>query len=322
MDENQELYAILEDGNTKEQDSRTPDEDFDREQWAQDKKRERDDLYEQLDKVSMNAMRKGTTMQGYLKVQSRMSNLSAGNALLVYDAMPDAAKVATYDTWRAQDASVNKGEKAHVTIFEPGREYERPDGTTGTSYDPVKVFDISQTNAAPEARPRYDMPTLLRALIKDCPATIGTVESLPPKVCATYDADKNAIAVLEGLDGAALFKAMTIQVANVNFAKYGNDFTEPKFRNAVLLSSYMVCERYGVDNRSMSFDTLPGLFTSITEPKQAREQLSLARDGFVGIVKQMDKALEKETPIQDKAMADKDAATAEHKPREHERDAR
>jgi hypothetical protein len=84
----------------------------------------------------------------------------------------------------------------------------------------------------------------------------------------------------------------------------------------------MVCERYGVNNSAMQFDKLPFLFEGVTEPKQAREQLSLARDGFVGIMRQMDKALEKETPIQEKATADKDVTTPEHKPREHERDER
>ena len=41
-----------------------------------------------------------------------------------------------------------------IVILEPGDEYTREDGSIGVSYNPKKVFDITQTTCAPECSPR------------------------------------------------------------------------------------------------------------------------------------------------------------------------
>lgn len=60
---------------------------------------------------------------------------------------PEAQKLGDYSYWRSQGTFVKRQERDKpVLILEPGKEYEREDGSIGTYYNAKKLYEPSQTS--------------------------------------------------------------------------------------------------------------------------------------------------------------------------------
>ena len=129
-----------------------PDASFDKEAWAAKKQAERNSAYELIDRTAESVATDGTTFQSYLDVQSRFDRYSVGNALLITAQKPDAQRIGDFDYWKDQGGYVKKNQKG-IVILEPGDEYTREDGSIGVSYNPKKVFDITQTTVRAKIPP-------------------------------------------------------------------------------------------------------------------------------------------------------------------------
>ena len=101
-----------------------------------------------IDNYTQDMGREGGLLQAYLDVQARFDLYSVSNAILIAAQCPEATRLADFDSWKARGMYVRRGADA-ITILEPGKEYQRDDGSVGVSYNVRKVFDISQTRAAP-----------------------------------------------------------------------------------------------------------------------------------------------------------------------------
>lgn len=84
-------------------------------------------------------------------MQSRFSRYTPTNALLILAQMPEATQLKDFAGWKEAGVSVQRKPKS-VKILEPGKEYDREDGTRGTSFEVKRVFDVSQTRG----RVRFD----------------------------------------------------------------------------------------------------------------------------------------------------------------------
>ena len=137
---------------------------FDKDAWAAKKQQERESAYELIDNTAMEIVGNGEIFQAYLDVQARFDRYSVGNALLITAQSPEATRLADFDTWKSGGVYVKRGEDG-IVILEPGKEYEREDGSVGVSYDVKKVFDISQTNSRQRVAPTVtrDERLLLKA---------------------------------------------------------------------------------------------------------------------------------------------------------------
>jgi hypothetical protein len=268
--------------------------DFDKEKWAADKQALREQLYEMRDKATEWVAKDGGYLKRFLEMMAEMPRLSVGNLLLVDEQDPEAIHVGTYEYWAEQGVSVNKGETSHITILEPGKEYEREDGTSGQYFEPKKVFDITQTSAELPKKENHDITLLIKCLASNTPAKIALVEHMEYKVCARYDKESNVITMLRQLDGASLFKALSIEMAHAHYAQNDKYYTHEKHGNAALLASVVVCERYGVDTSAMQFDRMPALFEQYETPKEMRAMLQHVRDGAAKLTQHIEKNLEAE----------------------------
>jgi hypothetical protein len=108
-----------------------------------------------------------------------------------------------------------------IAIFEPGKEFQRDDGTTGVSMNIKKVFDVSQTAARnrQQAAPAHDTRTLLKALMNNSPAPIKLVDQLSAGTGAHYNEQRGVIEVERGLDGESLYRCMAQEIAYAELAK-------------------------------------------------------------------------------------------------------
>lgn len=157
--------------------------------WIARKQQERKAVYAQIDEAVSTIASDGPRFQSYLDVQARFDRYSVANAVLIAIQMPEATRLADFDSWKTNGAYVKRG-AVGLSILEPGREYQREDGSVGVSYNVKKVFDISQTNAQrPAQKAPPDDRQLLKALLNDPPGKIEVRDELPDGRNVTYSRD-------------------------------------------------------------------------------------------------------------------------------------
>ncbi|MEI3521823.1 MAG: hypothetical protein V8Q40_12600 [Anaerosacchariphilus sp.] len=107
---------------------------FEQEAWAEKKQAERQAIYDLADTTAEAVSADGSKFQAYLDVQARFNRYSATNTLLILAQKPDATQLRDFDGWKDAGASIKRQQRG-ISILEPGAEYEREDGSIGTSYN-------------------------------------------------------------------------------------------------------------------------------------------------------------------------------------------
>jgi hypothetical protein len=262
---------------TRRGESHPRDDPFDKEAFVARKKQERDAVYALIDETATKMAADGKTFQAYLDVQSRFDRYSVSNAILVCAQMPEATKLADFDTWKNSDVFIQRHAQA-ITILEPGKAYTREaDGSAGVFYNPKKVFDISQTTSLQKAPAsiRLDRRLLLKALISHAPCRFAVSEDLPENRNALYQREQNTIFARSGVDGDACFQSVSQELALACMEHSGKGLAAPAF--AAYCVSYMVCKRHGVDVDRSGFDHLPEVYQAMG-PKTFRAELGAIKE--------------------------------------------
>ena len=104
-------------------------ESFDKDAWAAKKQQERNQVYGLIDayvqdRGNLGKLTYANAFQTYLDVQVRFDRYSVSNAVLIAAQMPEATRLADFDTWKDSGVYVKRGAEA-ITILEPGKEYTR-----------------------------------------------------------------------------------------------------------------------------------------------------------------------------------------------------
>ena len=266
---------------------------FDREEWIQQKRAEREHAYELMDQVSEMMKIDPGRLMTYLDIQSRFPGLSVGNVLLIKAQKPDATLVKDFNGWKERGISIKRGETG-IVILEPGKEYTREDGSKGVSYNAKRVFDISQTTAEKHKEPEVqkDARMLLKALIFKTPCEIQLEDSVPQAEghSAFYDPAEKIIHVEKGHNIRELFIEISQELAHAHLDKGNYDRGQNAF--AAFCASYMICRRNGVAVNDYHFDTEKEFAGK--EPKEIRAELGKMRSAANSISKDMEALFEKQ----------------------------
>ena len=107
---------------------------FNKEEWAAQKKAQREEAYALVDATCSEMMTDGRAFQQYLDVQGRFDRYSVNNAILVAAQMPEATQLKDYGSWKQSRVYVDK-DADKITILEPGKEYKRDDGSKAVGYN-------------------------------------------------------------------------------------------------------------------------------------------------------------------------------------------
>jgi hypothetical protein len=267
------------------------DQPFDKEAWAQQKKEQRELVYGMIDNAAQSVAGDGLAFQKYLDVQSQFGRYSVSNALLILAQKPDATVVRDFDSWKEQGAYIRKNE-AGFYILEPGDEYEREDGTTGVSYNPKKVFDISQTGLIRRKEtPAFpDERTRLKALMDHAPVPIIAGDTLPERVNALYNPEAHDILVRRGMDGGSIFRALAQELTHAQLDSGDGSYQRSAHGFHAYCAAYMLCRQYGVETESFRFDRAPEMFAGM-EPQQVRAQLTTIKETASEISGRMERFL-------------------------------
>ena len=278
------------------------DKPFDKEAWVEKKKQERADAYALIDEGTETISQDGEAFRDYLNVQARFDRYSVSNAILIAHQMPEATRLADFDTWKNNGVNIKKGESA-ITILEPGNEFTREDGTTGFSVNVKKVFDVTQTNDKTRYKSKQpEERTAIKALIQTAPCGIEMNNEATKNVLAFYSPDKDTIYIRQGMSGDDIFRTLAQEIAVAKFAARDMDRKDCGFY--AYCASYILCERNGFDTGDFNFDRVPDRFKDM-DSKAIRAELSTVRDAVNDISQEMNRqfeALEKAVRKRDDAV--------------------
>ena len=266
---------------------------YDKDEYRERKQTEREEAYRLIEGTTEKIQASGELFQSYLDVQARFDRYSVSNAILITAQKPDAlGPLKSYDDWKAEGAYVNQGESS-LSILEPGKEYQRADGSTGVNINVKKVFDVTQTNSQQRATPTVtrDERMLLKALIshKYAPCDMVPSDAIPENVNAIYRPEERTIYVRTGLDGPSIFRALAQELAHAHMDK-GEGYVRNENNTAAYYASYILCKRFGVSTDLYLFNAVPSRYAKM-EPKEFRAELGKIRDVAGEISRDMHRTL-------------------------------
>jgi hypothetical protein len=270
---------------------------FNKEEWAAQKQEQRKEAYELIDTTCGQMMTDGGAFQQYLDVQGHFDRYSVNNAILVSAQMPEATQLKDYGSWKQSRAYVDK-DAQKVTILEPGKEYQREDGSKAVGYNAKVVYDVSQTSAKDRQQPQEQktIRELVSAMIDASPVSFVPVDDL--ELPAFYDSSQQTIFIRTGLNEEQLFVSMAKEVSAAVFdCKHKESRDASDFKSFCV--AYMVSSRYGVDTKGFNFDKLPKEFEGM-ETQAFKGELGSMRDVLGEIQSDMYKSLEKNKPPKSK----------------------
>ncbi len=274
---------------------------FDMEEYVARKKAERDEAYGIIEDATKEMQGSGDAFRCYLDVQAHFDRYSVSNAILIAAQNADAVgPMKTFDDWKKDKVSIAKGEKA-IILLEPGKEYEREDGSKGVTYNVKRVFDVTQTKDYQKVEHEIfrDDRTLLKSLITDAPCKMKINNEMAGNANAIYKSDEKTIFVRQGMDAPSIFQALTKELAQAHMDK-GEGYRHSDHYIAAYCVSYMLCKRYGVPTKGYDFKTMPEQYTKI-EPKEFRTELGKIRDVAGEISRDMNRVMENLQRNQNKA---------------------
>ena len=270
---------------------------FNKEEWAAQKQEQRKEAYELIDNTCGQMMSDGAAFQQYLDVQGHFDRYSVNNAILVSAQMPEATQLKDYGSWKQSRVYVDK-DAQKVTILEPGKEYQRDDGSKAVGYNAKIVYDVSQTSAKDRQQPQEakTMRELVSAMIDASPVSFVPVDDL--ELPAFYDSSQQTIFIKTGLSEEQLFVSMAKEVSAAVFdCKHKESRDDSDFKSFCV--AYMVSSRYGVDTKGFRFDKLPKEFEGM-DTQEFKGELGSMRDVLGEIQSDMYKSLEKNKPPKSK----------------------
>jgi hypothetical protein len=291
-----DIYAAIEERGAPAREASVPSataegaRPYNREEYAARKQAERESAYALIDTATERITKDPSAFAGYLDIMARFPRLSAANALLVFEQMPDATRLGDFEFWKGAGASVRRGASA-ITILVPGDEYTREDGTIGTSFNAKKLFDERQTTAR-HLEPRHpDTESLLLALIETSPVGIKAVDAFEqPLIQALYNPETRTIAIKKELAPQAIFKALATELAHAGFDRGGAPYDREANAGAAMLAGYVAARRHGID----ASDIMP-VYVPRSEGESlqdVRAELGRVRGAAKEISGRIDKALE------------------------------
>ena len=265
--------------NLFEQQPEQTEQPFDREAWAQQKREQRQELYNLIEEISEKTLTDPSALSDYLNMQARLGKASVANTLLMIAQKPNATFISGFDDWQKRGRSVKRGEKAAL-VLEANGEYERPDGTMGVNFDVKRVFDISQTYGKPiRERTAPPIKTALKAITTNVPVPVKLSEGISQSVGAMYSEKDNTVYVARGVEGNELFFALSRELARAHSG--ANTFVCDCAAN-------VACLRYGVPAKYC--DRIPDEIAAL-ESREKRSALNIVRDAACEIAERVDRNL-------------------------------
>lgn len=250
------------------------DKPFNKNEWAERKQNERNEAYILIDSTALDIINNSDKFKQYLDIQSKFDKYSVGNCLLIAAQKPNAIKLKDFNAWKESGGYVNKNEKG-IIILEPGESYEKSDGTVSQSFNPKRLFDITQTNIKEKPKTNsYDEKLLLQALLYECPIEVKVEDKLESNKIAEWKQEDNTLYVGRDSDTTAIFNSISKELAKSSFDS-NNSSEIIDFKSNCI--SYIISKKYNLDSSNIQINNIPESFKDLTS-KEVRNELSEIRN--------------------------------------------
>lgn len=245
--------------------------------FVAESKANREKCYQIADEMALAINDDPKVFQDYLNKQSQFPNYSVNNVLLVLNQMPQATHLGDLNYWKSQKNYICKNELDNsIFILEPGDEYTREDGSTGTYINAKKVYDISQSkNPHIKEKSIVSINDLITALANSSPVAFKSItpEQMPQGYAVLYDKNSNHIYLRTGLDDATkVFQLTTMEIAHALLARDNPSYNRNESHLTAYAASYMLCKQYGINTEDFTFEVSPQSIDR--EPQDIKKELS------------------------------------------------
>ena len=265
------------------------------EEWKAMKDQEKSDIFKLLDQTTLDLAEVPGCFLRYLDTQARMNRYTVSNALLISSQMPEATKLRTFAEWEKEGAKIRKGCKS-ISILEPS-EFKKADGSTALAYNVKKVFDISQTSKAEEAKPfrQKDITRLIAAMLDTCPVSIDLATEIPvPGTAAYFDKAGNTLYVQkEGGTAEYVCQCVARELGSIEAVLRSPDTDRNANHADAVITGYMICKRYGVPTESLDAERASSKYKGMSA-KDIRKDLTALRSSAAKINDRIYEELNKE----------------------------
>lgn len=261
--------------------------EYNKEEYIQFKRKEKEELYELIDKMAVNTMQNEDELKKYLNIQSRFNQYSVGNALAITFQMPEATLLKDFEGW-SNIGGFPKKYRKNVKILEPVDLYMREDGSVGKNYNVKYVCDISQVSIKAKAPIiKYDDKLLLMAFLKSYQGEIKIIdENQELNRKAVLNKKENVLYIIRGSESPYIFYDLSEELIKQQIEE--NNLID-SFK--IKCASYMLCKKYGIDIEEYDKIEIPYEFKEMSG-KQIREELEVIRDAFGDINNRISYAIE------------------------------
>lgn len=252
--------------------------EYNKEEYAEFKKKEKNDVYKLIEKSAERIVQDKQSFKKYLDTQAKFGQYSVGNTLLILAQMPEATILKDYENWISIGGFPKKFRK-NIKILEPGNSYMKEDGSTRINYNVKYVCDISQVNIKQKPRTiKYDNKLLLKVFLSCNQANLEIVDEIAnSNRSALYNQEQDILYIVRGSEPPSIFYELTQELAK---QELGEDTTIGAFKNTCV--SYMLCKKYGIDVADYNIGELPFEFKEM-EAKEIREELEPIRKALENI---------------------------------------
>ena len=240
--------------------------------WKQQQQKERQEIYNIMDKMSKFVTEDNKKFKQYLDIQSKFTKYSVGNCLVILEKAPYSTQIRDKKSWQEKGVSLIDNAKS-IKILEPSKS-----SNGRIYYNPKDVYDISQTTATKPSDIEFDTRKLLESIIYTCDIPRKSVEQLPNgSIGSQYNKEENLLYVCKGMDRETLFQSLFQEIANIEMRS--DEDNDLKFFRSYCVS-YMLCKRFGIECANYSFDNPPKEFSSNNDSKDIRKELDIIRGKF------------------------------------------
>ncbi|MGN1182648.1 MAG: hypothetical protein ACI4SR_06530, partial [Faecalibacillus sp.] len=264
-----------------------------KEEFTRQMKDRRNHLFELAEAQTKEVV---SSPQKYLQFLNLMARLdyTVTNTLLVMAQNPHAVMLKDSGHWRENKLYIKKGEKG-IQILEPGGEYQREDGTYGTTYNPKYVFDVAQINTKENLYipPQMDVSNMINGLTLDSSVALQQLDSFDGGEPVFYSPEARCIYYASGLSPQQLIQGLAREYCHVEFDKQYSNYNREDHQFFVESSAYILCQKYGVPVSDTRFINQVTSYFNGMENKDIKQELGYIKNLCEDVSERIDKGIYK-----------------------------
>lgn len=261
-----------------------------KEEYAAQKKQEREEVWAEIDAKAQDVFKDGGSLKGFLDFMAQCKPQRTANLLLLYSQNPEIRQVKTFEKIQEENHSIKPEARGKGYRFLAGQEYEK-DGVAMQGYSIRKVYDISQIRMKqPEPLPPRTQEELMGALLKDTEVRVQVAENLPEGIQAQYIPNQRSIYVRNGMPETITFHAISRELACASQDMHNGTYSRSRVSPQAYCAAYVVAQKYGIDTSGFDFDKVCAMQENGSrDPKELRTFINDIKNAAYTIGNRMDK---------------------------------